>query len=58
MLRDRRVSAEGFMGARERRSFAQFEWYRELMLLQPVSKKHFGAGFCLPCERKSGELSA
>ncbi len=27
---------------------AQFEWYRELMLIQPVSKKHFGAGFCLP----------
>ena len=24
---------------------AQFEWYRELMLIQPVSKKHFGADF-------------
>ena len=24
---------------------AQFEWYRELMLIQPVSKKNFGAGF-------------
>ena len=49
MLRERCVSAKGFMRVREGREYiAQFEWYRELMLIQPVSKKHFGAGFCLP----------
>ena len=59
MLRERRVSAKGFMGAHKGRDHtAQFEWYRELMLIQPVSKKHFGAGFCLPRRRRveSGEL--
>ena len=57
--RERRVSAKGFMGVHKGRDHtAQFEWYRELMLIQPVSKKHFGAGFCLPRRRRveSGEL--
>ena len=59
MLRERCVSAEGFMGVHKGRDHtAQFEWYRELMLFQPVSKKNFGAGFCLPRERESGELRA
>ena len=49
MLRERCVSAKGFMGVHKGRDHtAQFEWYRELMLIQPVSKKHFGAGFFPP----------
>ena len=41
------------MGAHKGRDHtAQFEWYRELMLIQPVSKKDFGAGFCLPRKRR------
>ena len=53
MLRERCVSAKGFMGVHKGRDHtAQFEWYRELMLIQPVSKKHFGAGFCLPRKRE------
>ena len=44
--RERRVSAKGFMGVHKGRDHtAQFEWYRELMLIQPVSKKNFGADF-------------
>ena len=45
MLRERCVSAKGFMGVHKRRDHtAQFEWYRELMLIQPVSKKTLWGG--------------
>ena len=49
MLRERCVSAKGFMGAREGRDHtAQFEWYRELkVLFSPSQRNTLGRTFCL-----------
>ena len=55
--RERRVSAKGFMGVHKGRDHtAQFEWYRELMLIQPVSKKTLWGG--LLSAPVGGELRA